>query len=690
MSKHRVTISHQAITALLYFALFPLVFLACFLWQYRFVEAANNYIKNKDFYVYGITNDSEIHFMTIDDDRDAIVNDTAWIGGGEITYEWTDATSILVHMKNVNCHKYTPWIYVRVPDTQGYHFTSSEFGPWTGTGCAGTDAHYTGAAYIMDSTVQQYIGAQFGYSYVTFHRDPNTYFIHYDGNGSTAGLMDLQSMLYDQPAALSGCNYTKSISLSFDANGGVAIPDASANAAFLHWSRDNQSFAPETSVNNLSGVNGDIVNFQANWGNATISLPNTTRTGYKLIGWYDSKNRYVGSYNTNYSYNTDQTLYAQWKPITYTITYHANGVGNSSQDTVSQTFTYDSTGYIQSSDFSQNGFIFQNWNTAPDGSGTSYTVNQPILNLFQNEGENLDLYAMWDTDFTLDLNGNGGTLGDGKTDICIEHVNNETTLSEYVFTMQRSVSASEQEHYDRNSDSYVDYTYYYSQQGWSLNNSDYYYDDRVYYAEDSIHKYHLNSADFLINTMHAFPDLVTTDESGNVTVTMFAVWDEAPVIQSQDFYITSDTLSNMSQDGLISRLLQDTQVEVSDREDGNDVDLSVCQLDWDFLTHIGDNNDPNSPELGASSITYRATDICNNVTEYNILIIVTSSGSVRSTQNDGSVSPLYARYIDYKAYNSDTDLGGIEPDSKWNTDSNCQKKLINALIRIKKYGTKSY
>lgn len=682
----------------LYFVILPFTLLLCFLLHSQVVHAANSYIKNKDFYVYGVSHDADIHFLTINDDLDTVVNDHAWTGGGEITYEWVDATSILVHMINVDCHKYTPWIYIHVPDMQGYHFKESIFGEWTGTGCAGTAAHYTGAAYIMDATVQQYIGAQFGYSSVTFLREPNTYYIHYDGNGNTSGTMDLQSATYDQAVNLLPNAYTKSISCSFQTNGGSAVSTISGNATFLHWTRDYQTYAPGSPVLNLSSANEDVVRFQAVWGNTTITLPATSRTGYRFSGWYDASGRFVGNAGTRYAFPENTTLYARWTPINYSITYHSNGVGDS--NVYKQTLTYDTTDSIRNSMFSQAGFVFLHWNTSPDGTGQTYNVGQTIRNLYSTEGQNLDLYAIWDTDFTLQLNGNGGALGDGKTDIFMEHVTNETTLPEYCFGMEN-----------------------YSQQGWSLNPSDFYYDDTVYYVEDSIHKYHSSAAAFLLHVIHTRPDLVSVDESGCVTVLMYAIWDEFPSIEASDIYLTSDELAALSESDLIEMLLDSSHVTITDREDASDPtqvsnwnrdniplqEVSIYHCDWEYLRSIGTANGTNDPadstdptettethteidsaensntdmdsvedskqvrESGATTVTYRVVDFCDNVTECNIFITVTSSNPVRSSAYDGALTPIYARYIsmDY--------LDTLDCTSKWVLDDAYKRMLNKAL-----------
>jgi uncharacterized repeat protein (TIGR02543 family) len=96
---------------------------------------------------------------------------------------------------------------------------------------------------------------------------------------------------------------------------------------------------------------------------------------------------------------TDVTLYAQWKPGVFTITYDPNG-GDGTMDTsvVNSGADYN----VKANAFTppDNGSVFDIWNTEPDGSGTFYAPNQPIYNVT----ENITLYAQWmpapDFDFT--------------------------------------------------------------------------------------------------------------------------------------------------------------------------------------------------------------------------------------------------------------------------------------------------
>ena len=60
-----------------------------------------------------------------------------------------------------------------------------------------------------------------------------------------------------------------------------------------------------------------------------------------------------------------------------------------------QNFTYGTAQNLTTNSFSLVGYSFQNWNTAANGSGTTYSNGQSISNLSSVDSYTLDLYAIW-------------------------------------------------------------------------------------------------------------------------------------------------------------------------------------------------------------------------------------------------------------------------------------------------------
>ena len=139
-----------------------------------------------------------------------------------------------------------------------------------------------------------------------------------------------------------------------------------------------------------------------------LSMPTTgltvpTRVGYKFSGYYSGQNGTGTQYYTSapiasartYNLAASATLYAKWTPITYTIRYYRLSSDTTYTNT---TYTYNVTSYFGSGyGFTppQTGQEFVEWNTKPDGSGTSYEPWESFLNLSSTQGAVINLYAQW-------------------------------------------------------------------------------------------------------------------------------------------------------------------------------------------------------------------------------------------------------------------------------------------------------
>ena len=155
------------------------------------------------------------------------------------------------------------------------------------------------------------------------------------------------------------------------------------------------------------GANSDVPMI---WSNDNFFV----RNGYTFTGW-KTKAGYSG-WESNYSGGVPKTwrwgdgykeeevsigvgdevehqvdLYAQWTPNTYGINYDGNG--STSGETTNSSHTYDTLKKLTKNGYTKDGYKFIGWNTKNDGTGTSYTDEEEVLNLAQ-EGE-ITLYAQW-------------------------------------------------------------------------------------------------------------------------------------------------------------------------------------------------------------------------------------------------------------------------------------------------------
>lgn len=140
-----------------------------------------------------------------------------------------------------------------------------------------------------------------------------------------------------------------------------------------------------------------IVTYMMKYGN----LPVPSRTGYMFLGWYTSTSGGSKVESTTIMDKLyDHTIFAQWRPQNYTVTFNANG---GSTGTSTKTVTYDST-YGTLPTPTRSGYTFAGWYTSSSG-GTRITASSSV-----NITSNQTLYAHWNVNqYTVYFNGNGGT-----------------------------------------------------------------------------------------------------------------------------------------------------------------------------------------------------------------------------------------------------------------------------------------
>ena len=155
-----------------------------------------------------------------------------------------------------------------------------------------------------------------------------------------------------------------------------------------------------------------------------ITLRNPTKTGYTFIGW--SGTDLEGNNNKAVIIakgSTGERFYeAHFVPNNYTIKYNANnGTGTMPE----QAMTYDVASNLARNAFERDDFEFAGWNTAANGSGTSFVGEASVNNLTAENGATINLYAQWAEMFPVvfshvgacTFNGNDGLVtGDDCND----------------------------------------------------------------------------------------------------------------------------------------------------------------------------------------------------------------------------------------------------------------------------------
>ena len=132
-----------------------------------------------------------------------------------------------------------------------------------------------------------------------------------------------------------------------------------------------------------------------------------TREGYAFAGWntkadgsgvaYQDGQEVVNLTATN---GATVTLYAQWRPITYTVHFEPGIPVNG--EMADQSLTYDQAANLTANAFHTTIGEFVSWNTERDGSGTEYADEAEVLNWTATEGKVITLYAQWYLSHNID------------------------------------------------------------------------------------------------------------------------------------------------------------------------------------------------------------------------------------------------------------------------------------------------
>lgn len=136
---------------------------------------------------------------------------------------------------------------------------------------------------------------------------------------------------------------------------------------------------------------------------ATVTTGTPSRSGYAFTGWNTNADGSGTPYKGGQAYtsNANLTLYAQWRKLSWTITFHANGGYGSMEPLIKNT---GSAVTLTPNAFTRPGYDFIGWATSETGSvvyedKATYTTDA-----------NADLYAVWQQiTYTVSYNANGGT-----------------------------------------------------------------------------------------------------------------------------------------------------------------------------------------------------------------------------------------------------------------------------------------
>lgn len=316
-----------------------------------------------------------------------------------ITYDANGGTGAPARGTKYNNVSYT--VSSTVPTRTGYDFVN-----WKCTRTA--DGTATGNTYAPGATMGA--GANNNYTLVAQWKK-KTYAVKYNGNGSGAtNVPAAQTKTYGDTLKLSSTKPTRSgytflrWNTKADGTGTNYNPGANytANAAltlYAQWSLNQYTFSYDAN----GGIGAPASQTKTHGVDLVLRSEVPTRTGYKFKYWniepdgsgtYNYQPGPVGHSNAN----RDVTFYAQWEPITYKLVFHPNAP-EASGTMPDQTFTYDTAQNVYANSFVNPGFKLVGWDTDPNASPSGTLLirgdQSQVLNLTDEDGKVLDVYAIW-------------------------------------------------------------------------------------------------------------------------------------------------------------------------------------------------------------------------------------------------------------------------------------------------------
>ncbi len=318
----------------------------------------------------------------------------------------------------------------------------TEDGPGWGAFTSSLTGLSSGTEYHVRSYATNGIGTSYG-SEKVFSEPPYT--VTYDGNGSTGGLVPTDNNTYITSAPVTVLGNTEALvktGLSFagwnaaaNGSGTSYAPDAT----FTMGSSNVTLYAQWTTLSTYTvtydgngATTGSAPAAQTKTQGIDLTLAtnsgNLAKTGFTFAGWNTAIDGTGTTYTVGATYSTDAALvlYAKWTALlTYAVTYDSNGATSGSAPAAqTKTQGIDLTLATNSGNLAKTGFTFAGWNTAIDGTGTTYTVGATY-----STDAALTLYAKWTAnDYTVTYNGNGSTGGSVPTDSNTYNISAEVTV----------------------------------------------------------------------------------------------------------------------------------------------------------------------------------------------------------------------------------------------------------------------
>lgn len=293
------------------------------------------------------------------------------------------------------------------PTRRGYNFAG-----WTGTELSEatktvtvTTGHYGERSYIATWT-------------------PIIYNITYDLAGGALADGETNPATYTIESGAIKLNNPTRTGYTFKGWTGTDLTEATVNVTIPAESIGDRSYVATWEANPYQvafdangGDGGTMANQNFVYDTAQKLTENAfTRTGYTFTGWnskadgtgtpYADKQEVV---NLTATRDAVVTMYAQWQPITYYVSFDKNG--GTGTDMIVQKFIYDTAQPLFENAYTRKGYNFKEWTTKADGTGDKFTDKQSVKNLSATQDEVVTIYAQWNAiNYTIAYDLGGGEV----------------------------------------------------------------------------------------------------------------------------------------------------------------------------------------------------------------------------------------------------------------------------------------
>ena len=253
------------------------------------------------------------------------------------------------------------------------------------------------------------------------------YKVKFNGNGSTSGSMDAQTITYGSGTKLTANAFKRKgysfngwntkadgsgTSYSNKADGSTLLEKSGTITLYAQWKKTKYTITYKLNGGKNNSSNPDSYKITT----STIKLKNPTRKGYDFAGWYSDKDYTKKVTQIKKGSTGNKTLYAKWTAHKYTIKFDGNGSTSGSMDKLKKR-KYGKTYTLTANAYKKKGYTFNGWNTKKDGSGKSYKNKAEVKNLTSKSGGTVTLYAQWKkTKYTITYKLNGGKNNSSNPD----------------------------------------------------------------------------------------------------------------------------------------------------------------------------------------------------------------------------------------------------------------------------------